>query len=65
MTLRRDKVGDDLEAVKAFNVELGMEIEGEIAVEGNHVDLLIGLPSGSFPSRQFRDGYLRMPASVE
>jgi catechol 2,3-dioxygenase-like lactoylglutathione lyase family enzyme len=38
-------VVDDLEAVKAFFVELGMEIEGETTVEGDSVDRLIGLQS--------------------
>ena len=36
-------VVDDLEAVKAFFVELGMELEGETTVEGSSVDHLIGL----------------------
>jgi catechol 2,3-dioxygenase-like lactoylglutathione lyase family enzyme len=36
-------VVDDLEAVKAFFVELGMELEGQAPVEGRHVDLLVGL----------------------
>jgi catechol 2,3-dioxygenase-like lactoylglutathione lyase family enzyme len=36
-------VVDDLEAVKAFFVELGMELEGEMPVEGRSVDLLVGL----------------------
>ena len=36
-------VVDDLEAVKAFFVELGMELEGEATVEGPTVDRLIGL----------------------
>jgi catechol 2,3-dioxygenase-like lactoylglutathione lyase family enzyme len=36
-------VVDDLEAVKAFFVELGMELEGETSVEGPSVDSLIGL----------------------
>lgn len=47
MTLQRlDNVlivVDDLEAVKAFFVELGMELEGETTVEGLSVDRLIGL----------------------
>ncbi len=47
MTLKRMDnvliVVDDLEAVKAFFVELGMEIEGKTTVEGGHVDRLIGL----------------------
>jgi catechol 2,3-dioxygenase-like lactoylglutathione lyase family enzyme len=36
-------VVDDLEAAKAFFVELGMELEGETTVEGPAVDRLIGL----------------------
>lgn len=36
-------VVDDLEAVKAFFAELGMELEGETTVEGSTVDRLIGL----------------------
>jgi catechol 2,3-dioxygenase-like lactoylglutathione lyase family enzyme len=36
-------VVDDLEAVKAFFAELGMELEGETTVEGTSVDRLIGL----------------------
>ena len=36
-------VVDDLEAAKAFFVELGMELEGETSVEGPSVDSLIGL----------------------
>jgi catechol 2,3-dioxygenase-like lactoylglutathione lyase family enzyme len=47
MTLKRMDniliVVDDLEAVKAFFFELGMELEGETTVEGPAVDLLIGL----------------------
>lgn len=47
MTLQRMDnvliVVDDLEAVKAFFVELGMELEGETTVEGPWVDRLIGL----------------------
>ncbi len=47
MTLQRMDnvliVVDDLEAVKAFFVELGMELEGETTVEGSSVDRLIGL----------------------
>ncbi len=47
MTLQRMDnvliVVDDLEAAKAFFVELGMELEGEMPVEGREVDLLIGL----------------------
>lgn len=36
-------VVDDLEAVKAFFIELGMELEGETTVEGTLVGELIGL----------------------
>jgi catechol 2,3-dioxygenase-like lactoylglutathione lyase family enzyme len=36
-------VVDDLEAVKAFFLELGFELEGETIVEGSSVDRLIGL----------------------
>ena len=36
-------VVDDLEAVKAFFAELGMELEGETTVDGPSVDRLIGL----------------------
>src|SRR6476660_1155289 len=47
MTIRRIDnvliVVDVLEAVKAFFVELGMELEGETTVEGPSVDRLIGL----------------------
>lgn len=47
MTLQRMDnvliVVDDLEAVKAFFIALGMELEGQAPVEGRHVDLLVGL----------------------
>ena len=47
MTIRRMDnvliVVDDLEAAKAFFVELGMELEGEVTIEGPSVDRLIGL----------------------
>lgn len=36
-------VVDDLEAVKAFFIELGMDLEGEATVEGPLVGSLIGL----------------------
>jgi catechol 2,3-dioxygenase-like lactoylglutathione lyase family enzyme len=44
--LRMDNVGivvDDLKAVIAFLVELGMELEGEATVEGRWVDRIVGL----------------------
>jgi catechol 2,3-dioxygenase-like lactoylglutathione lyase family enzyme len=47
MTIQRmDHVGvvvDDLEAAIAFFVELGLELEGEVAVEGRWVDRVVGL----------------------
>jgi catechol 2,3-dioxygenase-like lactoylglutathione lyase family enzyme len=36
-------VVDDLEAAKAFFVELGMELEGQATVEGPEVDRVVGL----------------------
>src|ERR1700712_3017168 len=36
-------VVDDLEAVKAFFIELGLTLEGETTVEGPEVGALIGL----------------------
>ena len=36
-------VVDDLEAAKAFFAELGMELEGEVPVEGPWVDRVVGL----------------------
>jgi catechol 2,3-dioxygenase-like lactoylglutathione lyase family enzyme len=36
-------VVDDLEAAKAFFVELGMELEGEAPLEGRWVDQVVGL----------------------
>ena len=44
--LRMDNVGivvNDLEAVIAFFVELGLELEGETTVEGRLVDRMVGL----------------------
>ena len=44
--LRMDNVGivvNDLEAVIAFFVELGLELEGETTVEGLWVDRIVGL----------------------
>jgi catechol 2,3-dioxygenase-like lactoylglutathione lyase family enzyme len=47
MTVRRmDNVGivvDDLAAAIAFFVELGLELEGEMTVEGRWVDQVVGL----------------------
>lgn len=36
-------VVEDLEAVKAFFVELGMELEGQMPIEGAWVDRVVGL----------------------
>jgi len=36
-------VVDDLEAVKGFFLELGMELEGETTIEGPSVDQVVGL----------------------
>ena len=47
MTIQRldhvSVVVDDLEAAKAFFVELGMELEGEAPIEGRWVDRVVGL----------------------
>jgi len=47
MTIRRMDnvliVVDDLEAAIAFFVELGLELEGEMTVEGSSVDRVVGL----------------------
>lgn len=47
MTLKRMDnvliVVDDLEAAKAFFIELGMELEGQAFLEGPWVDLTVGL----------------------
>ena len=47
MTIRRMDnvliVVDDLEAATAFFVELGMELEGKVPVEGGWVDRVVGL----------------------
>ena len=47
MTLKRMDnvliVVDDLEAAKAFFVELGMQLDGETPVEGRWVDQVVGL----------------------
>ena len=46
MIVRIDNVGivvDDLEAAIAFFVDLGLELEGQAAVEGRSVDRLVGL----------------------
>jgi catechol 2,3-dioxygenase-like lactoylglutathione lyase family enzyme len=63
--LRMDNVllvVDDLEAVKAFFAELGLELEGETVVEGQSVDRLIGLDGvrATIASMQTPDGHGRI-----
>ena len=66
MTIRRMDnvliVVDDLEAVKAFFTELGMELEGETTVEGPSVDRLIGLQDvrATIASMRTPDGHGRI-----
>jgi catechol 2,3-dioxygenase-like lactoylglutathione lyase family enzyme len=66
MAIRRmDHVGivvDDLEAAIAFFVELGMEVEGEAAVEGRWVDRLVALDDVSVDIAMMRtpDGHSRL-----
>ena len=66
MTLQRMDnvliVVDDLEAAKAFFVELGMELEGETTVEGPSVDRLIGLQNvrATLASMRTPDGHGRI-----
>jgi catechol 2,3-dioxygenase-like lactoylglutathione lyase family enzyme len=63
--LRMDNVllvVDDLEAVKAFFVDLGLELEGETVVEGDSVDRLIGLDGvrATIVSMRTPDGHGRI-----
>ena len=63
--LRMDNVlivVDDLEAAKAFFVELGMELEGEASVEGHSVDRLVGLDGvrGDIAMMRTPDGHGRI-----
>ena len=44
-------VVDDLEAAKAFFIDLGLSLEGETTVEGPLVGKLIGLKDVRAPSR--------------
>jgi catechol 2,3-dioxygenase-like lactoylglutathione lyase family enzyme len=55
-------VVDDLEAVKAFFVALGMELEGVTTVEGDSVDRLIGLQNvrATLASMRTPDGHGRI-----
>src|ERR687898_3506938 len=66
MTLKRMDnvliVVDDLEAAKAFFLELGLELEGETTVEGPSVDRLVGLQNVRATLAQMRtpDGHGRI-----
>jgi catechol 2,3-dioxygenase-like lactoylglutathione lyase family enzyme len=55
-------VVDDLEAAKAFFVELGMELEGEMPLEGRWVDLVVGLKNVRCEIAMMRtpDGHSRL-----
>jgi catechol 2,3-dioxygenase-like lactoylglutathione lyase family enzyme len=55
-------VVDDLEAAKAFFVELGMELEGEMPIEGRWVDLVVGLENVQCEIAMMRtpDGHNRL-----
>jgi catechol 2,3-dioxygenase-like lactoylglutathione lyase family enzyme len=63
--LRMDNVGvvvDDLEAATAFFVELGLELEGEMPVEGRWVDRVVGLDDVRVDIAMLRtpDGHSRL-----
>ena len=66
--LRMDNVGivvNDLEAVIAFFVELGLELEGETTVEGRLVDRIVGLDGVRSDIAMMRtpDGHSRLELS--
>ncbi len=66
--LRMDNVGivvNDLEAVIAFFVELGLELEGETTVEGRSVDRIVGLDGVRSDIAMMRtpDGHSRLELS--
>src|SRR5216117_2131977 len=69
MTLpRMDNVGivvNDLEAVIAFFIELGLELEGETTVEGRSVDRVVGLDGVRSDIAMMRtpDGHSRLELS--
>src|SRR6478672_11284654 len=58
-------VVDDLEAAKAFFAELGLELEGEITVEGPWVDKTVGLDGVRATNAMMRtpDGHGRIELS--
>jgi catechol 2,3-dioxygenase-like lactoylglutathione lyase family enzyme len=55
-------VVDDLEAAKAFFVELGMELEGQAPVQGPEVDRIVGLDGvrGEIAMMRTPDGHGRI-----
>jgi len=55
-------VVDDLEAAKAFFLELGMDLEGEMPVEGQWVDQVVGLENVQLEVAMMRtqDGHGRV-----
>ena len=68
MLKRMDNIAimvDDLKAVIAFFVELGLELEGETTVEGNSVDRLVGLKGVRCDIAMLRtpDGHSRLELS--
>jgi catechol 2,3-dioxygenase-like lactoylglutathione lyase family enzyme len=58
-------VVEDLEAAKAFFVELGMELEGETTVEGDWVGAVVGLDNARTDIAMLRtpDGHSRVELS--
>jgi catechol 2,3-dioxygenase-like lactoylglutathione lyase family enzyme len=58
-------VVEDLEAAKAFFTELGMELEGEMTVEGPWVDKTIGLDNARVTNAMMRtpDGHGKIELS--
>jgi catechol 2,3-dioxygenase-like lactoylglutathione lyase family enzyme len=66
MTIQRmDNIGivvDDLQAAIAFFIELGLELEGEMPVEGRWVDRIIGLTGARSDIAMMRtpDGHGRL-----
>lgn len=71
MTIQRmDNVGivvDDLDAVIAFFVELGMELEGRALVEGRWAARLVGLDDQRVDVAMMRspDGHGRRPFAAD
>ena len=69
MTLQRMDnvliVVDDLEAAKAFFIELGMEMESEMGLEGRWVDLVVGLENvrSKIATLRTLDGHSRIELS--